>query len=165
MVSKLLLVLLLVLSVFAQITTDTNPSITTQSFSINPSSTGSMNSISSFSPINSNTQTTSSGGQVDIDSSQASSLINSLFSSNPSAARALQSSNTPAPTNAPAGAMLSQTAPTAAMRSSAGGSSSSYLGGYGNYITWGHWVQVLRCTWNYWGSGFCCNWVWVWRYW
>ena len=160
MVSKLILVLLLTLSVLGQITP-----INTQALNLIPGIIGPSNPTFNPTPISnpSSNPTSSSGNQIDIDESQASSLIGSLFSSNPSAARTLIASSTPAPTNAPAGAMLSQTAPSTAMRASVAGSSSSYFGG--GYWGWGHWVRVLRCTWNYWGNGFCCNWVWVWRYW
>lgn len=97
---------------------------------------------------------------VDIDESRATGLINTLFGNNPTAIRAIQSTSTPAPSNAPAGAQISSFAPSAAMTSSA-----SLIGGpSGRIIRWGRWVRILRCNWQ-WNGGFCCNWVWVWRWW
>ena len=154
MTYKLLLALVLVLGVFAQ--ASASKADFAQSLTVLPA------------PIDKSGGSSSSDNQIDIDESKADSLISSLFSNNSTAARAIKDSASPAPTSAPSGAKISSTAPTAALKASVAGTSASYVGGSiigVDYWRWGHWVRVLRCTWNNWGSGFCCNWIWVWRYW
>ena len=142
MVSKLLITLLLFITVFSQWN---NVPIINQGF--NPSSGSGSNNPGS--------------NDVDLEEDRADGVIQSLFGNNPSAARSLQSSSSPAPTSAPQGAALSASAPTAAQRSSAG---LSLYPGSSFPIRWGRWVRILRCTFD-WNGGFCCRWIWIWRYW
>lgn len=152
-----LLVILLIFGVLSQSDSsqpqNSATSSSPQSLTISPSFT-SQPFINTFPGSSGNTGGSNS---VDIDESQANNMINTFFGGNSAAVRAIQSTSTPAPTNAPAGAQLSRTAPSASLTSSA-----SLVGG--GYVRWGHWVRILRCNWQ-WNGGFCCNWVWVWRYW
>lgn len=126
--------------------------------------------------------------EFDIDESQANTLINSLFKGNTAAVNAIQSTGSAAPKSAPQGAAISAAAPTAAMKAQGASTtalkSNSFIGGIGggfggypgdyidfpgDYITgsarWGRYVRTLRCSYQSYGSGFCCRWVWTWKYW
>ena len=162
---KILLIFLLIAAVLAQITSIPSiDSVMRPTPSIRPSMPVGGSSSGANSP---------SSNDVDIDASQASSLISSLFGNNAAAAQSLQRSASPAPTSAPAGATLSASAPSESQRLSASPSAnmaglSVYPGypggGWNNWGNWGRWVQVLRCNFN-WDGSFCCRYVWVWRYW
>jgi hypothetical protein len=125
--------------------------------------------------------------EFDIDESQANTLISSLFKGNTAAVNAIQSTASAAPKSAPQGASISASAPTAVMKAQGASTtalrSSSLIGGIGGYggypgdyvdfpgdfiggpARWGRYVRTLRCSYQSYGSGFCCRWVWTWRYW
>lgn len=145
MTSKLILALLLIVATLSQITPGPQALIGgNPTFGINPMS--------------------GNNNDVDIDEDRARGLLSSLFGNNQAALQSLQMSSSPAPTSAPAGARLSATAPpagTSALSFSPGG---FYPGGNFN-LRAGRWVRVLRCNFQNWGQGFCCRYVWVWRFW